>query len=201
MTPELVPKTSTQSSLIQEPKADSFVKTRDHIRESLALVDKAGKGLPGARPLSEVWDDVNKFTDTNELIMLNIQQNQVFIQDANNRHWARRRDNDEKVTELFKEGKYDECKVAARLYQDEEVSDQKHIQDLQKTQLRLAQEYRQCAMQKRWLIHVAQVKQFELIVQASIHRNVHDQNLRNQIAEEIEEGVRNLFPINAGSNY
>ena len=195
--PMTMEETTSRSDLMTPPE-QAFQRTRDRIRESLIEADDEGNGV--GRRRADIWDDVVGAMDLNEGIKLNIQQVQMHIQDSEQHFWRVQSQHDSRLQELADKGPehFDQYTKEKREYDEGDAVERRHIQELYKTHVKLAAEYRQCAMQKKLFIHIVQVKQLELVVQAAIHRHIPDRNLRNTIAEEIEEGVRNLFPVGNG---
>ncbi len=195
---------SNLKSLSSEDTSKPFKKARLNIRDNLARIDELRTKAHGKHltSLTEFWDEANKFTDMNEAIRLNMQQMETHLQDAESMFWERQNHFHTLLEKLIDEGEnsYDKYQETFRQCQDEAHKDRKHIQDLQKTVLRLAQEYRQCAMQKQWSVHKSLVIQFLMSIQAAIHRNVPDKQVRDALAEDLEEATRSLFVLSADTN-
>jgi len=178
--------------------------TQKKIRDTFAQIDgdREKKGLKG-KNLAGLWDELRAFSDANELIRLNIQQMQVHFQEAQQAFWARQAQADEALDRLADNGEdgFDRYQKYKSRFDEETRKDRKMINDLAKTIQKLAAEYRQCALSKKWVVHMAKVQQLKMVVEAAIHRHVHDQATLNKIAEDISDSCRQLFPVSADSEY
>ena len=63
------------------PVFESLKKTRDSIRDTLEKADRSIlQRNSNATKLTAIWDEINAFADTNEMIRLNMQQMQIHFQ-------------------------------------------------------------------------------------------------------------------------
>jgi hypothetical protein len=182
-----------QADVAVPENVDSFKKTRAEIRKTLMKTDKG---------LVVIWDELNDLADSNEMIRMNMNQMQVHFQNAQQEFWGRKAKNDKELSDLLENpDKYDEYKAKMEQYAADDEKARKHITDLARITANLAKEYRQCAMQKKYVVHLVKVRQLILVVQAAIHQHVHDQNTLNAISRDIQEAVIAMFPIGSGTDY
>lgn len=147
----------------------------------------------------DTWDELTGMVDTNQYNLLNMQQAQTLVQEAQAKFYERK----EKADRLLKKLLEDESNVEAYLaerdrHQKEERETQKHILKLMDIVLKLAKEHRQSIMQKKFYLQVSHVRTWIMAVNATLHRRIEDKKLLAIIAEEIAEAGRVLFPVAAG---
>lgn len=208
------PSSTTELRTIEEPSmevaappsdpTDILKTTRDKIREQLARVDQGAGKLEGDSSLALFWDDLTQFADTNQIILLNIQQVQVMLQDMQQRFWANRIRNQDRLIELANKedkGCEDTYIKEKNRCEEQEREDVIRIEKLSRIVKDLAKEYRQCAIQKKHVITLIAVHQFRMSVEAAVHRNIRDPETLKAIAADIREAARVLFPIAAVDDY
>ena len=161
---------------------------RAEIRDSIQDSD------PG---LAKMWDLVTSVADPNEMLLINLQEFQVIHRQAQNEYWAGLKRNDAHLTRLLEQGDeyYDDYKKAQSEFNTQAMLDRKHISDLAKTLKQLAQEYRQCAMQKKYNIHISKVIEWRMAMESTINRNVLDVNVRRAISRDMLDAGRMLEPV------
>jgi len=172
---------------------DTLKVTRDQIRKTLNEVDPS---------ICRVWDELGGFIDTNQLILFNLQQVQVHVQKAQQELYERQRYMDAVLAKIIDKGEeyfHEYLREKERL-EGELREHRKHIQALMRDVTSMAKEYRQCAMQKKFNIHISQVLQFQMAVKASIHRHIHDKVLLESIARELTQAGLALFPTGQGED-
>jgi len=182
-------------------------KTRSNMRGRLVETDEAC-----GTHLADCWDEITAIQDSNDMVRLNIQQTQLVIQDHFNYMYKRRAENAKRLADfldLSVQAATDKERTRLvdvyvqekdRLLKQEE-SDKKTLQQLTRTQTALASEYRQCAMQKRYSVHISVFQKFALSVRNRLHMEVTDPGILKRISEGIAQDMVEHFPVGAESDF
>jgi len=190
----LVPEVVDNETKLPELSANTLLRTREDIKNQLALVDKTNKDTLQPTNLETLWDELCGFADTNDMIKLNLQQIQVYIQQAWQRYWRYRAEKDAELAELATEdpASWDEQSRMAESYLNNLC---KNISNLMRTATSLAREYRSCNMQKKYMIHINKIEVLKMIFTSAIHKHIHDNETLGAISKDVQEGVNNLLPM------
>lgn len=172
-----------------------LMNVRTQINDTLAVADANNAALGIESHLEKMWQEVSRFTDTNEIVRLNLQQIQVMFQEQFDKYYQRKAQHDIMLKEVLDKGEdyvndYVEMQQA---FKNEQAEDLKMIMLLSQRVEGMAKEYRQCALQKKWVVHIALVIQFKLAVESAIHRNVSDPNVLSAISDDIRRAAIELF--------
>lgn len=172
---EVIPLSSNQS----------HTELRKTIRDSISQSDES---------LAVMWDMVNDVKDPNEMLLMNLREFQVIHRGAQNEYWAKLKRDDARLDLLLEEGdsRYEDYKEAELSLKKENMADRRHLSDLAKTIKQLSQEYRQCAMQQKYNIHISKVIEWRLAMESAVNRNVTDVNTRRSISNDMREASRAL---------
>lgn len=167
--------------------------------------DKKKKELrpdDNSAPTAEIWQEIIKFNDLNEMLRINVAQIQSMCQEIFDEiHNDKIQEMDEfkglicggeKEVELYSAlmEKHDEkihCKVMA-------------MNLLTKTLIALNKEYRDCAASRRTSVPVSQVEKMALAFRAVLHEKIQDINLLMSISDALQDTMRDLFPPSAAVN-
>lgn len=168
---------------------------KQQIKNTLAVADERYAEMELPSNLEKMWDEVTKFTDTNEIVRLNLQQIQVMFQEQFDKYYRRKSDHDRMLQEVLAKGDdyATEYVEMERTFKQEQEDDLKIIMNLSQRVEGMAKEYRQCALQKKWVVHIALVVQFKLAVESAIHRNVSDPRVLTAISDDIRRAAVELF--------
>lgn len=181
---------------VMPPEPDNNLKVvRAKIRESLEKIDPAQ---------ARVWDELNSITDTNQYIALNLQQAQMHLQKLQEDIYSRQKRMEEELDKIMNDGLPDR----EERYWIVKTGQSKELESLTAHSLKImamitsmAKEHRQSLMQKKFMIHIIQVQQWKMMVEASIHRHIHDKETLGQIGVEISEAGRAMFPVGANEDF
>ena len=185
----------------EDMKPPQLVGVSRSIKNTLAVADsRNAENGTGGVSLEQIWDEVCEFTDTNEMVRINLQQIQVMFQEAFSRYYSDKvgRENMLKIVEkkVSESSEFIEQFIdLKRLYAQEEADQMKVITTLSSRVEGMAKEYRQCALQKKWVVHIALVIQFKLAVESAIHRNISDPQVLSAISEDIRQAAMELFKV------
>ena len=162
---------------IEQPKEARALEKR--IQNTLAAADDKMQQLGRESNLERVWSEVVKFTDMNDMVRVNLQQIQVVFQESFDKYYERKAEHGRMLQQVLDKGEdyvndYVEMKST---FDAEEAEAMKTLMTVSQRVEGMAKEYRQCALQKKWVVHIALVIQFKLAVESAIHRNVSDPNV------------------------
>ena len=183
--------------------AEPIDKARDHTLVAL----QASDDICGSN-MAERWKEIVAVHDANELVRLNIQQTQIVIQEHFDRMVRRRALNDKRLADLMDASiKAEDDKKRTRIVDTyceerdralkEERADMQVFQNLTRTEVALASEYRRCAMQKRHNVHISIFQKFALALRNRVQMAVRDPKILQQIAEGVADDMREHFPVGA----
>lgn len=149
-----------------------------------------------------MWDQLAEMRDTNESIRLHMAQMQMQMQVSYSEYWDRKRQLDDQLLGIISEHGYNSEQYSEKLkaMNAEQIVAEKHMTQIVRVHATLAKEYRQCAMQKRYTVHITLVSQLVMAVHATLHQHIHDQQLLNAISDDLERSMQALFPMDAGSD-
>lgn len=181
-----------ESTLVTQ-RAVAASQVRESLRAKIEAYDE---------DLAKVWDQLNEMNDTNEILRHNFMEVQVLIREAQDEFYAKKKRDQALLEQLLAGGeeKYEEFRTTQQEITKQDAAERKHITTLWKTAKQLAQEYRQCAMQKRYTLHVAVVQAWKMAMENAVYRHVSDENVRRLIAEDVREAGRALCPVAADSD-
>ena len=180
---------------VQRPSKQSLPLTREQMRMSLQKVDDALGRKEYEIPLVQIWDEVSKTIDTNEHIKVNLEELQLMIQRQQNQYYMRMTEADkilEKILEASN-GDLNIYRAEKERLVNEQSESAKRIQQMMLTAVKLASEYRQCALQKRYVVHIAKVLEFKTMILAIINQHISDPKVLCAIAEDIRKAVMPIF--------
>ena len=63
-----------------------------------------------------------------------------------------------------------------------------------------AKEYRQCAMQRKSSIDIAQVQKLKMMFVSAIHRHVHDEKVLEAISQDMMQACLELLPVSSDTD-
>jgi len=191
------PKKSLPDKLVPEANPGLAAASDENMLE--AAHDRIRAQLP--EKYHPMWDHLADIRDTNESIRLHMTQMQMQMQVAYAEYWERKKHMDEELLDAIDADGYGSEGYEKKLEKisKEQESAQKHMTQIVRVHSSLAKEYRQCAMQKRYTVHITLVSQLIMAVQAAIHQHVHDQTVLNAISTDLERSMSALFPMGAGS--
>lgn len=169
--------------------------------ETLVAFDRSMKKLHADHtPVADIWTEVCAFSDTNELLRMNLMQIQTLFQEAYQSFFSERARNAEKLNKILDAlitdptiADYEEFRRQKTNFEEDERKARKELQDFAKTMRQLFTEYRQAEMAKKYLFHLNEVQSFMLLCQAAIHQQVHDQNTLVNLSRSLREGYRKMF--------
>lgn len=178
-----------------EPPDGTLTKTKGYIREVIGESDPK---------LLEVWDELEKVSNTNEVIKFNLQQAQVHLQQEQVRYYildAKVQQEMQKITDtvgLIDSVGPDAAEIQIKAHESCRKSleqSRKYILSLGLSVTAMAKEYRQCMMQQEFIVHIVKVQQLLMGIRASIDANVHDLNALKAIRADMKELNRDLFGV------
>lgn len=179
--------------VLPDKPADDVPLVKAQIRESLQKIDPT---------MASLWDEIGGLVDQNQLIAVNLKLLQVHVQQIQE-DYTESKNQESAVMQKFID--LGESYLPEYLLERDRLDKKKMLlrNDLVKIVMSirdLAKEYRQCIQQKKFTVHISQVLQWKMAIEASIHRNVRDQRILHNIAEDIISAGRALFPINGGES-
>jgi hypothetical protein len=161
---------------------------------------------PRAERLLDLWADISQNNDINEFVRQNLQTNQLHIQEAVSKYWERKANND-KIIEALQDKLIDGDVDSLQKYQaeleridKEERRDHLYISTLMKSSTSFAKEYRQCATQRKSSVDIAQVQKLLMMIQASIHRYVHDEKVLDSISQDFMQACIEFLPVSSDTD-
>lgn len=128
---------------------------RKRIKDILAVADDQSALIGKETSLEKMWEEVCQFTDTNEMVRMNLQQIQIIFQEQFDKYYKRKAEHDLMLKEVLDKGEeyvndYVEMQASFAKEQSEDI---RMIMELSQRVEGMAKEYRQCALQKNgWCI-------------------------------------------------
>lgn len=183
---------------VRTPQAQLTVaKNKDNqaTRDFLATIDVGNNNTS----LVEAWDRATAFEDSNEIVKQNILKNQVLLEDAY-KTILKDKSSYEKRLEVLRNGMKDNPEQAIeylnfiRENQEKTNGDRQFLLQLQNANVAMAREYRQCALNNQWFIHVTKMQKFFLLLQAMLQNRVHDPELKKEISNDLRNIGDECFP-------
>lgn len=165
---------------------------RDSVRRGLAEV-----GGESGRELLATWDAISSYVDANDHIRFNLDLIQTHLVEHQNRYWEMKKHNQEKLDEAFEKLPEEMAAYQAlqKLVSEEEAQAHHHTMDLVKVANQTAKEYRACAMQKDYMVHITRFTEYKFMIASLLQRHVHDQIILDNIADDMRMEGQALFPI------
>jgi len=200
------------SSLLDIPEADIDIIPHESMASVLPNTTEASRKLKASirakieetdPDLAKVWDYLNELNDANEILRQNFMEAQVFIREAQLEFYANKRRDTKDLANLMEklgEEGYEQWRKVYQDYAREWQKSRNDITRLWKVAKQIAQEYRQCAMQKRYTLHIALVQAWKMAMESAVYRHVSDETTRRKIAEDVREAGRALCPVAADSD-
>jgi len=186
------------------------------VRDAIARADQAAIALnPDAPQMLRVWDELQRFSDTNDLIMDNLRSLQMRIKKLELRYHDRVAKKDIRLREILDwNGKnkpdgdpytdddiYNAYMTEETRYNKEIDALDKSIQAGMRTAATMAKEYRQCAMQKKFMYHVTIVQKFKMLIEQAIKDEVKDQATLERLGSRIALYMAETFPVSSADNF
>jgi len=202
--------TTTANSITRSSKA---VLGEDHIQKvkdsTLAMLEETDE-IAGTK-MAKMWRHIVSIQDTNELIRLEISRVQLMITEHFNDMFRRRAERECELKEamrMVKESNDDDRSGLVDIYvtlrdaaAKEKKEDYSAWQRMAGKEQSLASEYRQCAMQKKYSVHISTFQKFVLIVKNRLHMEITDPKLRERIARGIGKDMLQHFPASVDTEF
>jgi hypothetical protein len=177
-------------------------KTFQEFDEKMRLVN------PDHKSLSDAWDKACEFKDTNEIINHNLRQTQAFIDKAVKDYLEVCLTHEKQLKEIMTMIEYESDPKTARELTNNYMTLSRDLKRVEREQYRminemtttltgLAKEYRSCLLSQRFYLHVKDFEKMLLFFKMVIIKEVHNQETIKRISDELEEGAKNMFAMEA----
>ena len=194
---------------VVEPTDISKMETLDDLRVGVKAVlseyENNRQRGEGVRRVDEIWDQVWKLEDSNQILLTVMKQGIVLFEKCYDEFLAEGRDDEEYLRRLEDEasksvGTKNGDKIVRKFTDERKRIERKisHAHDNLKGYMdcivRMSHEYRQCRTQQSFWFHISQLEQFTALIIASLHQQIHDANVLKKVSESIENASLKLFP-------
>jgi len=177
----------------------------DHIRNTmlrtLEAVDKLRrKTNPDAESLADTWRNTCEVQDTNMLVREDLNRAQLLTDKIAKEYFRHDAKWEAELAQLLKDASEDSSKLtvyveAAQAHTDWQAKTVRQINDLMTVGVRLANEHRQCVLQKKYYFHQSVIQQVLLAIRGVLHRRILDKELLGTISEDLDDVLRNMMPM------
>ena len=177
-------------------------KADDAMVKILAEVDAKAKEMGVDSDLLDQWHILKSFKDVNEMVRLNVQQMQIIMQEQMNYYLNHKNRIEKEIKDLLDQAMEHPETLDMFMAQREQLNNERNnlvdgIANTSRTIGALAKEYRQCALGRKFFVHIAAVEQFSIILRGIIQRYMKDPKLLKAVSEDIRVAVKDCFPANA----
>lgn len=187
-----------------EPTDIALMKTPDDLRRGVKAVlmayEKAVPAQDGERSPSEIWDQTWKVEDTNETVLLLMNQAMTLFQTCYDKFFSDQKKDEEYLRRLQKEAldSVDQAKLFCEERDRIELkkkSDQRNMREYMSEITKMAHEYRQCRTQAAYFFHITQFQQFYQLLIAILHQEIQQIDVLERISKKLGDASLKLFPV------
>lgn len=167
----------------------------------LADVDAKAKQAGLQSNLAEQWSTIKAFKDVNELVRHNVHQMQVVMQEQMAYFLEHKNRVEKELDELLEQAMSEPATMELFMSQRDKLNTERNnlimgLGSTSRTIAALAKEYRQCALGRKFFVHIASVEQFSVIVRGLIQKYIQDPVALGKVANELRGAVKDCFPAN-----
>lgn len=200
-----------------EAKDISKIDSLDEMRNTISVVlrgyEDGREPVKGVRRIDDVWNQVWKVEDTNQTLLMCMNQTVVLFNKAYDEFLTFSKQDEEYLKRLQEDAvacsdKEDDksketkrlCKTERERIEKKGMFAQKNLRGFMDCITKMSHEYRQCRTSAAYFVHIAQVEQFKCMILASIHQQIHDQGVLQKISDSISNAGLKLFPVETTQN-
>lgn len=169
--------------------------------KALREVDEKAREKGIESDLVEQWKMITSFRDVNELVRMNVHQVQVIMQDQMSYYLNHKNRIEKEMEDLLNQAMEHPETLEMFMSQREKLNNERNnlltgIANTSRTIAALSKEYRQCALGRKFFVHIAAVEQFSIIVKGLIQKYLQDPVVLMKVSNELREAVKDCFPAN-----
>lgn len=168
----------------------------------LREVDEKAKAQGLESDLVQQWQMIRSFKDVNELVRMNVHQIQMIMQDQMAYYMSHKVKIEKEMQDLLDQALLHPETLELFMAQREKLSIERHnlingISATSRTIAALTKEYRQCALGRKFFVHIAAVEQYSIIVKGIIQKYLQDPALLSKVSNELRTAIKGCFPANS----
>jgi len=179
---------------------DETFDMRDQIAVALRKYDEMASKESMSTGLEKMWYQIGLFSDTNDLVRINLYQMQLLVQKVFSKHIESETERESLLSKLQREARVDTSPEKIELLnstskriQGERRADVNQITQLIYAAKTMAKEYRECKLNQQYYVHVSKVQEFALMLKAAIMQNIHNPETIERIKSAMDEACVKLF--------
>lgn len=167
----------------------------------LKEVDEKAKQNGMQSDLVEQWRLITSFKDVNELVRVNVNQMQIVMQEQMSYYLNNKNTIEKEIADVRDLAMAHPETIDVFMAQLDRLNGERNnlingLATTSRTIAALSKEYRQCALGRKFFVHIASVEQYSIIVKGIIQKYTQDPVVLGKVAEELRLAIKDCFPAN-----